>query len=68
MNDEQIVRYSDSLTLRLQDSATAFVQARAREIGTKPTEVARQALLTGLRAIGFDPAAIHDRSPNVGGE
>ena len=51
------VRFSDPFTVRLQEGATAFVQAKAREVGTKPAEIARQALLTGLKSIGFNPAA-----------
>jgi hypothetical protein len=55
------VRYPESLNLRLQDGVTAFVNAKAREIGTKPTEIARQALLAGLKSIGFDPSTIPAR-------
>lgn len=55
------VRFTDSVTVRMQEGATAFVQAKAREIGTKPAEITRQALLAGLKSIGFDPAAIPTR-------
>ncbi len=55
------VRYSDSVTIRLQEGATAFVHAKAREIGTKPAEIARQALLQGLKGLGFEPKDFPNR-------
>jgi hypothetical protein len=57
----EAVRFSDSVTVRMPEGATAFVQAKAREVSTKPAEIARQALLGGLRSIGFDPATITAR-------
>jgi predicted transcriptional regulator len=52
------VRFSDSITIRVQPEITALVDRAARAKGSKPSEWARQALLEGLRAAGLDPAAI----------
>lgn len=51
------VRFSDSITIRCQPEITALVDRAARAKGSKPSEWSRQALLAGLRADGFDPAA-----------
>src|SRR5260370_38782783 len=61
MADTDPVRYSDAITVRMQEGAAAFVQAKAREIGTKAAEIPRQALLAGLKSIGFDPAPVAPR-------
>jgi len=50
------VRFSDSITIRVQPEITALVDRAARAKGSKPSEWTRQALLEGLRAAGLDPA------------
>jgi hypothetical protein len=57
----EAVRYSDSVTVRCQPEITALVDRAAKARGTRPAEYIRQALLTGLRLDGFDPAAIAPR-------
>lgn len=51
------VRYSDVLKVRCAPEVTALVDQAARSRGTKPAEYVRQAILTGLRLDGFNPAA-----------
>ncbi|UPJ31008.1 hypothetical protein [Bradyrhizobium sp. CW1] len=53
----EAVRFSDSITIRVQPEITALVDRAARAKGSKPSEWTRQALLAALRAAGFDPAA-----------
>lgn len=50
------VRFSDSITIRVQPEITALVDRAARARGSKPSEWTRQALLAALRASGLDPA------------
>ena len=52
----EAVRFSDSITIRVQPEITALVDRAARARGSKPSEWTRQALLAGLRAAGPDPA------------
>lgn len=52
------VRYSDSVTVRCQPEVRAAIDEAARQRGMKPSEYRRQALLTGLRLDGFDPATV----------
>lgn len=52
----EAVRFSDSITIRVQPEITALVDRAARARGSKPSEWTRQALLEGLRAAGLDPA------------
>lgn len=53
----EAVRFSDSITIRVQPEIPALVDRAARAKGSKPSEWTRQALLAALRAAGFDPAA-----------
>lgn len=53
------VRYSETVKFRCQPEVSALVDQAARARGTKPAEYIRQAVLTGLRLDGFDPAADH---------
>ena len=55
------VSYSDSLAIRCQPEITEAVNRAAHARGTKPSEYVRQAVLTGLRLDGFDPASLVDR-------
>lgn len=55
------VRYSDTVTVRCQPGVIALVESAAVARGQKPSEYVRQALLTGLRSDGFDPATIAPR-------
>jgi predicted transcriptional regulator len=55
------VRFSDSITIRVQPEITALVDRAARAKGSKPSEWTRQALMEGLRAAGLDPAAMPAR-------
>ena len=57
----EAVRYSNSVTVRCQPEVTALVERAAQRRGQKPSEYVRQALLTGLRLDGFDPADIAPR-------
>lgn len=50
------VRFSDSITIRVQPEITALVDRAARAKGSKPSEWTRQPLLAALRASGLDPA------------
>lgn len=59
----EAVRYSDSVTVRCQPEVAALVGRAAQKRGQKPAEYVRQALLTGLRLDGFDPAAIPAHDP-----
>jgi hypothetical protein len=58
------VRFSDSITIRVQPEITALVDRAARAKGSKPSEWTRQALLEGLAA-GLDPATTraHETAP-----
>jgi hypothetical protein len=62
------VRYSDSVMVRCQPQVTALVERAALARGQKPSEYIRQALLTGLRLDGFDPAEIVPREDRASGE
>jgi uncharacterized protein (DUF1778 family) len=55
------VRFSDTVTIRVQPEITALVDRAARAKGSKPSEWTRQALLAALRADGLDPAQISAR-------
>jgi uncharacterized protein (DUF1778 family) len=50
------VRFSDSITIRVQPEITALVDRAARARGSKPSEWTRQALLAALRESGLDAA------------
>ena len=52
----EAVRFSDSITIRVQPEITALVDRAARARGSKPSEWTRQALLAALRESGLDPA------------
>jgi len=62
------VRFSDSITIRVQPEITALVDRAARARGSKPSEWTRQALLEGLRAAGLDPASQTNGSRAAHGE
>jgi len=49
------IRFSDHIAIRVQPEVTKAVDRAARARGTKPSEWARQAIIAGLRADGFDP-------------
>ncbi len=59
------VRYSDELRMRCQPELTLLVEQGARVRGTKPSEYARQRLIAGLRADGFDLALSYPAEPNA---
>lgn len=58
---DEAVRYSDSLTVRCQPALTAMIARAAKARSTRPAEYVRQTLLAGLRADGFDLAAMPAR-------
>lgn len=61
LGSSDAVRYSSTVTVRCQPELTAAVARAARAKGTRPAEYVRQALLTGLRLDGFEPATIAPR-------
>lgn len=50
------VRFSGTISIRVQPEITALVDRAARARGSKPSEWTRQALLAALRESGLDPA------------
>lgn len=58
MNTDEVVRFSDTLTIRCEFEMLKHVRMAARRRGQKPSEYHRQAIRDALRADGFDLAPI----------
>jgi uncharacterized protein (DUF1778 family) len=57
----EAIRYSDTLSLRIDPAINQMITAAAVARGTRPAEWTRQAIRTALQLDGFDPATIAPR-------